>query len=231
MPSIRLTARTAVAAVASATLLAATLLAATLLAATAAATVPTHATPGGMALAQRVLLRRGDLGRGWTGSPAPKAAPGLTCPAFSPALSGVVQAGAAASPTYQQSATGPFASQTAYAYANGAEEQTVWREVARPHLLTCVAASLVRSASGGVHFRVTSKRLETLPGLPVDAIGYRVTGTATVPDQTVNVYLDVLLLGGGSAVTELSFSSFLQPVARAVELRLARIVAGRIAAG
>jgi hypothetical protein len=198
---------------------------------TAGGAVTTHPTVAGKALARAALLRPSDFGRSWTSTPAPKTVPGLTCPAFSPALSGVVQIGGAISPTYAQSTTGPFASQTAYAYASASEEETVWREVASPRLLTCVAASLVRSTGGGAHFAVKSKHLLALPGLPVHAIGYRVFGTASVPNQTVNVYLDVILLGGGSAVTELSFSSFLQPMARASELRLARIVAARVAAG
>jgi hypothetical protein len=201
------------------------------LAGTAVGAVASHPTRSGMALARGLLLRRGDFSPGWTSSPAPKTVPGLTCPAFRPALSGVVQTGGAISPTYEQSSTGPFASQTAYSYANAGEEQTVWSEVARPNLLACVAASLARTSTGGVHFAVNGKRLLALPSLPVRAEGYRVTGTATVPNQTVNVYLDVVLLGGGDEVTELSFSSFLQPVARAFEVRLARIVAGRVAAG
>lgn len=209
---------------------AATVAFATPLVMTAAAAVQTHSTPAGMTLARGLLLQTGDLGRGWTSSPAPKTVPGLTCPAFSPPLSGVVQTGAAISPTYEQSSTGPFASQTAYAYANASEEQTVWREVARPHLLTCVAVSLLRSTRGA-HFAVTGKGLLSLPSLPVHAMGYRVVGTASVPNQVVNVYLDVVLLGAGSEVTELSFSSFLQPVARALELRLARTVARRMTAG
>jgi hypothetical protein len=201
------------------------------LCAAAVAAVQKHSTAAGMAQARHVLLNRGDLGRAWTSSPAPKSVPDLTCPAFSLALASVVQTGSAISPTFQASSTGPFASQTAYAYASGRQEQTVWLKVARPHLLTCIAASLVRSASGGVHFTAAAKRVLILPPLPVRAIGYRVTGTASVPNQTVNVYLDVLLFGGGTTVTELSLSSFVQPVARALETRLARSVARRITAG
>jgi hypothetical protein len=201
-----------------------------LLPGTAAGAVTSHPTPAGNALARGLLLRRGDFGRGWTSTPAPKRAPGLTCPAFSPALSGVVQTGSAISPTFQAGSTGPFVSQTAYAYASASEEETVWREVARRALLRCVAASLVRSTRG-VHFSVRSKRLLALPSLPVHAMGYRVFGTASIPNQTVNVYLDVVLLGGGTTVTELSISSFLAPVARSFELRLARIAAGRVAVG
>jgi hypothetical protein len=219
--SLRLTGRTVVVA----------LVLAALVTGTAGAAVATHPTAAGKALARAALLRPSDFGRNWTSTAAPTTVPGLTCPGFSPSLSGVVQTGSAISNTFQAGSTGPFASQTAYAYANASEQQTVWREVARPQLLTCVAASLVRSTGGGVHFSVKSKRLLALPSLPVEAMGYRVVGTASVPNQTVNVYLDVVLLGSGEEVTELSFSSFLQPVARALELRLARIVAGRVAAG
>ena len=204
---------------------------ATVLAGTAGGAEATHVTPAGMARARHALLRRADLGRGWIGTPAPKRVPNLTCPRFSPALNGVVQTGAAISPTFQQSPTGPFASQTAYAYASGAEAGAVWRAVAQPHLLRCVAASLAGNSSGGVHFAVRAKRLLTPPSLSVPAAGYRVIGTASVPNQTVNVYLDVLLLRGSDTVTELSISSFLQPASRTLELRLARTVAGRIAAG
>jgi hypothetical protein len=203
---------------------------AALLAGSATGAVAIHPTPAGMAVARQELLKRSDLGRGWTSMPAPKKVPPLTCPAFSPGLSGVVQIGAAISPTFQATLSGPFASQTAYAYASAAEERTVWREVARPHLLTCIAASLVRSG-GGAHFSVKSKRLLPLPALTVHAVGYRVAGTASVPNQTVNVWLDVLLLGSGTTVTEVSVSSFLEPPARGFELRLARVVAGRMAAG
>jgi hypothetical protein len=221
LSSLRLIGRTVVAA----------LVLAALLTGTAGGAVTTHPTEAGKALARATLLRASDLGRSWTSTPAPTTVPGLTCSGFSPSLPGVVQIGSAISPTFQASSTGPFASQTAYAYASHSEEETVWREVARRHLLTCVAASLVHSTAGGVHFRVMSKRVVSLPSLPVHAIGYRVVGTASVPNQTVNVYLDVILLGGGTTVTELSFSSFLAPMAWATELRLARIVAGRAAAG
>ena len=204
---------------------------ATIVAGTAAGAVAIHSTPAGTALARRALLVRADLGRGWIGTAAPKKVPDLTCPQFSPVLAGVVQIGAAISPTFQRSATGPFASQTAYTYASRTEAAAVWQAVARPRLLRCVSESLTRGSSDGVHFAVTGKRLLALPSLSVRAAGYRVTGTASVPSQTVNVYLDVLLLGEGDTVTELSISSFFQPASRALELRLARTVAGRIAAG
>jgi hypothetical protein len=204
---------------------------AVLLVAAAAAATVAHHTPAGMTLARHALLRRGDLGRGWTGSAAPNTVPELTCPGFSPRLQGVVESGSAITPTFQGSSSGPFVSQTAYAYATGAEEGTVWRNVARPSLLRCVAASLTQGSGNGVRFTVADKRLLSLPKLAARAAGYRVAGTASTPGQTIDVYLDVLLLGRGETVTEISISSFAQPVARAFELRLARIVARRMGSG
>jgi hypothetical protein len=201
---------------------------ATLLAGAAWAAVASHLTPAGLALAHQALLRRADLGQGWTGTPAPKAVPELTCPGFRPGLKGVVEAGAASSPTFRASSSGPFASDTAYAYATAAEEATVWRTIARPGLLSCVAESLTAASGDGVHFTVIGKDLLALANLPARAAGYRVAGTASTANQTVDVYLDVLLLGRGETVTELSISSFEQPVARSFELWLARIIARRM---
>jgi hypothetical protein len=203
---------------------------AVLLGSAAAATVRRH-TPAGSALARHALLRRGDLGRGWSGSPAPKKVPELTCPGFSPPLQGVVETGSATTPTFQGSSSGPFVSETAYAYATAAQQGTVRGKVGQPGLLRCVAASLAQGSSNGVRFTVTDKRLLTLPKLAARAAGYRVTGTASRPGQTIDVYLDVLLLGRGETVTEISISSFAQPVARAFELRLGRIVARRMGSG
>jgi hypothetical protein len=204
---------------------------AVLLGSAAAATTVRHHTPAGMALARHALLRRGDLGRGWSGLPAPTKVPDMTCPGFSPRLQGVVETGSATTPTFRGSSSGPFVSQTAYAYATAAQQGTVWRKVGQPGLLRCVAASLAQGSSNGVHFTVTDKRLVTLPKFAAQAAGYRVTGTASRPGQTIDVYLDVLVLGRGETVAEISISSFEQPVARSFELRLGRIVARRMGPG
>jgi hypothetical protein len=188
-------------------------------------------TSAGTALARQVLLRRGDLGSGWAvQAPAPKKVPTLTCGSFNPSLPAITQQGAGATATFQQSSNGPFVGQNAYAYASASERQQFWHGVVRPQLVRCVAESLTRGAGQGVSFKVTGKQPLALPQLRVPARGYRVSGQANAPDQSVDVYLDMLVLGRGKLITELSFSSFYQPAPRQLELRLARRIAGRLSA-
>lgn len=206
------------------------LLAAPLLSAAVAVAAVAH-TSGGTALARAVLLRRSDLGHGWSvDTPAPGQVPILTCPRFSPGINGAVETGAAASPTFDAGTSGPFVSQTAYAYATSAQEAIVWRAVVRPPLLGCVAESLLSGSGQGVHFAVTSMRGLRLPKLSTPADGYGVSGTATSSGVSIDVYLDVLVLARGQTITAISLSSFQRPVTLRNALRLARIVAGRMSA-
>ena len=90
-------------------------------------------------------------------------------------------------------ASAGLASQTAYAYQSGAQQQAVWEKVGRPRLLRC-AATLAHGSADGVKFKVTGMHLLRLPGLAAKAAGYRVTGTAATTNQTIDVFLDALLL-------------------------------------
>jgi hypothetical protein len=193
-------------------------------------TAPSGSTPAGQAIAGAALLRRADFGRGWREqAPPPAKVPSLTCPQFSPRVTGVTQTGAAASPTFEASAFGPFVSEIAHAYATPSEETSLWRAVARPGLVVCAADSLRRSGTQGVSFTVTAKGPLRLPGLPAPATAYRVTGTATISYQTIDVYLDLLVVARGRAVAGISLSSFEQPPPPRLEVRLAGTVARRMA--
>jgi hypothetical protein len=186
-------------------------------------------TGSGTQLARAALLRGSDLGRPWSeASAAPRRVPRLTCAQFAPALTAVTEIGTAATPTWQQSSAGPFFSQSSYVYARARQRADVWAALARPHLLSCVADALLAGSGNGVHYSVKHKQLLPLPALSASAAGYRVRGTASASGQTIDVYLDVVLLGRGSQVTEISFSTFEQPVARRLELRLARAAASRL---
>lgn len=176
-----------------------------------------------MAGARAELVTRGELGSGWrVQAPPPRRIPPLTCPAFSPRLSGVTEVGTAASPTFAESAAGPFLAQIAYVYASGEQRQTIWRQVVRPRLLTCVAAALRQGSAHGVQFTVTGRRRLRLPRLTGQRAGYRAQGTATGAGQSVPVYLDMLVLGRGASISELSITSFDSPVTAGLEARLAR---------
>jgi hypothetical protein len=200
--------------------------------ATAGAAVTQHDTVVGMRLSRATLIRRGDLGSRWSEvSPSPRRVAFLTCPRFSPPLQNVVQTGAAASPVYGQSASGPFVNQATYAYSSAGQEAIVWSTVVRPRLALCFADGLASYSGHGVRFTVVGQEPLPLPRLPATAAAYRVRGTATMPSQTIDVYLDAVVLGRGSAITAISLASFEQPVAWKLELRLARAVARRLPTG
>jgi hypothetical protein len=194
----------------------------------ASGAVTRHFTTAGNTLARHALLRFADLGKGWAGTPPGRSVPQLGCPAFNPAVRRAIEIGDAASPTFRQSRSGPFVTQDAYAFATGAQQAAVWKALVRPRLLRCVAASLAHGGGQGVRFTVTGKRLLHLPALPLAAAAYRVNGTANTQGQSVDVFLDMLVLGSGRTITAISISSFEEPVTQKLELRLARAVATRI---
>jgi hypothetical protein len=152
----------------------------------------------------------------------------LTCRGFSPPLPGVVKVGTAVSPTFSDGANGPFASQTAFAFRSAGEERVVWSRVVRPGLVRCVAEGFAHSSGGGVTFSVVRSRLVAAPRVGVRAAAYLVQGTATTAGQTVDVYLETVMLGAGRVISALSVTTFFDPVDNRTALRLARAVARRV---
>jgi hypothetical protein len=178
-----------------------------------------------LAAARAALLRHSDL-HGWGAVAGPKKVPPLTCSAFSP--SGIKALGDAASPTFSDGSNGPFVSETAYVYSSASKEQTFWHRVIGRGLESCVADSLTAGSTSSVTFKVSRKQLLSLPRIGARDAGYRVSGDASSTDGSQTVYLDMLVVGDGSGIAAISFTSFFDPVSRSTELRLARLVASRI---
>jgi hypothetical protein len=93
-----------------------------------------------------------------------------------------------------------------------------------------VAASLRHGSGGGIRFATTHQGQLGLPKLGARRSGYRVAGTATTTAQTINVYLDMVVLARGRTLTAISLSSFSEPVTRSLELGIARRAAARLPA-
>jgi hypothetical protein len=203
-------------------------LAAVLVPAAAGATKPktTH-TAAGIAAAQHALLGVGDLGAGWKAGAAGGKPQALACGDAKP-VAGVVETGAAASPTFRESATGPFVSQAAFVYGTEAQAEALWRQVAGSKVLSCLAQSFVDAGVKGVSFVVLRHQLLSRPAAGAHSSAYRVVVQARAKAQKVRAYVDMVLLGRGNAVTALSFASFTQPADTALELSLARVIAGRL---
>jgi hypothetical protein len=179
-------------------------------------------------LARKVLLHRSDLGFQWTSTPASGKTPTLICPAFSPNVTSLPKPGAAASPTFSRAFEHQFVFQAAYVYPTAKQALTFWNRAVTPKLVKCVAGALTANSTSSVTFAVTSKHSLQLPAIGDRRAGYRVAGTATQPGGEVNVYLDMLVVGRGSGLTQVSFLSLFEPVSRSLELRLARVAAARL---
>jgi hypothetical protein len=60
------------------------------------------------------------------------------------------------------------------------------------------------------------------------ATAYRVIGRASASSQRVRVYVDIVLIRRGNAISEVSYASFSVPVGASLEAHIARAAANRI---
>jgi len=188
-----------------------------------------HHTAAGTAAAQRALLRHADLGGPWITGTTPKKIGALSCE-FPTESAGVVEIGAAVSPTYSEGAAGPFLSQSVFVYDSSAGAARFYQDFARPSALDCLSRSVTSSGEAGqsVVFTVSKRQALPTPKIGVPAAAFRVVGRAVVKAQRVTIYVDVVLLQRGSNIAQLNFSSFSASVAAADELRIARAAASRL---
>jgi hypothetical protein len=206
------------------------LLAAAVLAGPAAAAAPpARHTAGGTAAAKASLLGLSDLGKAWTAGA--RGTPGihLACKGWAPSGNGIVETGAAGSPAFASTQVGPFVSQTTSVYASPKQASSYWARAVRPGLVACVVQTVDAIEAQGIQVKVLSKG--ALPVSKVSSLtaGYRVVANLTAPGKTPRkLYFDVVLVGRGNTLSELSMTSFVAPVPAKVENALAKLVASRI---
>jgi hypothetical protein len=210
--------------------LAAAVFTAALLAGPAAAAAPAaQHTTAGTAAAKASLLTNADLGKAWTAGATGTPGLHLACTGWSPNGKGIVETGAAGSPSFASSNVGPFVSQTTSVYASSKQASTYWARAVQPGLVQCVVQTVKAVEAQGIKVKVLSKG-----NLPVSkagslAAGYRVVANLTSPGKTPRrLYFDVVLVGRGNTLSELSMTSFVAPVPAKVENALAKVVASRI---
>jgi hypothetical protein len=186
-----------------------------------------HHTTAGNAAAHRALVRPADLGKTWVAGRTPKQPGSLVCGTSVP--SGVIETGSAVSPTYSRGATGPFLSESVYVYSSAAGAARFFPLAAGPGAAACVEKTLASAgASGKVAFTVTTRESLSAPRVGVRSAAYRIAGVAAVTAQKVRIYVDVVLLLRGNAISELAVSSFATPVDPATELAVARAATKRL---
>jgi hypothetical protein len=179
--------------------------------------------------ASDVLLKRADLGAGgWKsgGSGGTPAACGIVRP-LQPNESDLVETGAATGWLFTTKSYEAL-TQTVGVFATARQANTAWVRTVNKKLVICMEQQVENTSSMGAPVSVTDWTALKLPHLVEHVAGFRVTATAKAGGKTTNVYFDLILLGHSRTMTKIAFSSLRRPFSTGYEVRLARLVAGRL---
>jgi hypothetical protein len=184
-----------------------------------------HHTSAGTKAARASLLVLKDLGKGWTAAAATRqqGVP-LTCSGHSPSAKGIVETGAASSPAFSATQTGPFVQQNTSVYSSTAQANTWWKRTVTPSFVTCAAGTFAALRAKGVKVALVSSGKLSISTALQHTAGYRVVATA----NGRKLYFDLIVLATGRTITAVTISSFLQPVPARYEQALATLVTRKL---
>jgi hypothetical protein len=178
---------------------------------------------GDQARARAMLLRQSDL-PGFQRRPSSGAEPHLTCPGLDE--SDLTVTGDAEAPTWSASVI--FVTSSSTVYATRADAATSWSRGTSPAGARCLRQELGREfARQGVG--VVSLRRVSFPSFAQRSAAYRLTLRGQSQGQTVDAYVDFVVLMQGRAVAGLVVGSALVRPDRPAEVRLATTIAARMA--
>jgi len=177
------------------------------------------------ASARAVVLRRSDLGAGWTGGRIkPDLSSQVSCPSYHPKVSDLVVTGAAAS---QFRSTGLVLANEVEIFRTVAMVDRDWRRSIVPAAVPCLRRTLTKGL--GTQAKVLSFRRIPFPQVTPHTAAFRGIVAVSALGQTVRVLLDIVLVGKGR--TEISLDATAPAAAAravsAAERRLARTLAAR----
>jgi hypothetical protein len=193
----------------------------------AAGTPAVHHTSAGNKAAQASLLVLKDLGKGWTAAATRQQGAALTCTGHAPSAKGIVETGAASSPAFSATQSGPFVQQNTSVYASTAQASTWWKRTVTPSFVTCAEGTFEALRAKGVKVALVSRGKLSISTALQHTAGYRVVAKA----NGRKLYFDLIVLGSGRTLTAVTVSSFLQPVPARYEQALATLVARKLGGG
>src|SRR5919197_78636 len=180
-------------------------------------------TKAGRALARRAVLRRADLPAGW--KPVSVPARSNRCRSYDPDLSRFTLTGKARSAFVRP--TGAGIGSSASVHVSARQAAAAFRAEAKPGLLTCMSAGIVRQfAKAGIHATVVARRMSRSPRLGERSASFRMVFVVTVGGRTVPYDVDLLTFQKQRAIAALSFQALGGPVPN--QRALARRVASRL---
>jgi hypothetical protein len=180
--------------------------------------------------AQAMLLRKSDLAPAFRidDDPSPAAADG-DCKALDE--SDLVLTGDAESPTFTLQGAGSYAgvASAAQLYRSRRMADLSWRRGTSEAGVACMRKVFTRElAKSGL--RVESLARPRFARLGERTFALRMVFYEVVRDVRARVYVDLVALGRGRAMSMLMFASAFAPVPKGQQVALARVLAGRMAA-
>jgi len=177
------------------------------------------------ARARAVVLRRSDLGAGWSGGRIkPDLTSQVSCASYHPKVSDLVVTGAAES---QFRGTGIVVENEVEIFRTAAMVDRDWRRSIVPAAVPCLRRTLTKGL--GAQAKVLSFRRIPFPKVGAHSAAFRGIVAVSALGQTVRVLLDIVLVGKGR--TEISLDATAPAAAARVvssaERRLARTLAAR----
>lgn len=184
------------------------------------------------ALAMSIVLKRGDLGTGFTAEKRPADEPlpkGARCGALDE--SDLTVSGDANSPDFRLAAAGVFVTvgSSAHVYRTLKDANASWTRGTSKQTLTCLADIVRLSAAPAQTIKIVSSARVSFPQLAPRTSAYRIVVTiASGAQQPVRAYVDAIVLQRGRVQSVLLFTSLVRPVDKAEEAAVAGVMAGRM---
>jgi hypothetical protein len=191
-------------------------------------------TKAGQAMARSVVIKRGDLGTGFTSIARKKDDRNLPKGARCGPLdeTDLTVTGDAASPDFRLAQPPVFVTvgSTAQVYRTLREANTSWNRGSTRQTTTCLGDIIRLSAGPGQKITVVSAKKIPFPTVSPKTAAYRiVVNVALAGNQRVRAYVDAVVLQDGRIQSGLLFTSFGTPVGKADKVALAKVVAERMA--
>lgn len=191
-------------------------------------------TTAGQATARSVVLKRGDLGTGFTSISRSKddrhLPKGARCGPLDE--TDLTVTGDAASPDFRlaQPPVVVTVGSTAQVYRTLREANTSWNRGSTRQTTTCLGDIIRLSAGPGQKITVVSAKKIAFPSVSPKTAAYRIVVNVTVSgNQRIRAYIDAVILQHGRIQSGLLFTSFGSPVGSPDRIALAKVVAERMA--
>jgi hypothetical protein len=190
-------------------------------------------TTAGQTMARSVLLKKADLGTGFTpvarskNQHLPK---GARCGPLDE--TDLTVTGDAASPDFRFSQSGVFVTvgSSAQVYRTLREANASWSRGTTSQTTTCLGDIVRLSAAPGQKISLVSAKKIPFPSVSQKTAAYRiVVNIANGSQQPVRAYIDAVILQHGRVQSGILFTSLGQPVGAADRVALATVVAARLA--